>query len=227
MNLHQIIMRLFIILFCLISQQNYAQSTRVQYFKDAWTNKEVTKTKAKYSLTTSVNTDGSNSKIITEISSGKIIDSKTYRGTEPFGLWIYKRGDYDLDQDYAFEMVYCRDNKQKNIIELTDYLVDNDSLQYIAPIISTGEKSLIQFLTSKIYYPLEARESGFMGDIILNFTINISGETENICIKKGAFIILDKEAMRVLRLLKFSKPAFYKGEAIAVEMETVVKFRLQ
>ena len=153
MNLHQIIMRLFIILFCLISQQNYAQSTRVQYFKDAWTNKEVTKTKAKYSLITSVNTDGSNSKIITEISTGKIIDSKTYRGTEPFGLWIYKRGDYDLDQDYAFEMVYCRDNKQKNIIELTDYLVDNDSLQYIAPIISTGEKSLIQFLTSKIYYP--------------------------------------------------------------------------
>ncbi len=82
-------------------------------------------------------------------------------------------------------------------------------------------------MTSKIYYPLEARENGIMGEIILCFTIDIEGKIENICVKKGVHVLLDKEAMRVLRLLKFSKPAFYKGNAIAVEMETVLKFRLQ
>lgn len=83
-----------------------------------------------------------------------------------------------------------------------------------------------EFLSRHIVYPPVARENGIMGKVYLAFTLTDKGQIENIVITKSANIFLDKEAVRVIRLLKFTTPPITNGQAKSLCLTLPISFKL-
>jgi TonB family protein len=166
--------------------------------------------------------------VIKDLKNDEIISNQTYRGEEPFGIWKYRRSNRTDELDYSFDLKYTGNTCKESIsgIDPRDYFQDNDSLQYVAPKISNGEKSIFQFISQQTIYPPGARENGTQGTVYLTFKITKEGNIENIVVLRGVDILLDKEAVRVLRQLKLSSPPTFNGEVKEVCATLPITFKL-
>jgi len=190
----------------LISLSNlYAQQNKVKYLDNHY--KEIDKEKAKYSETIYTNPDSSVTTEFRNIKKNTITSSLTFKGKEPFGIWRYEYGKELIEIDYNFTYTYfdtiCRAPDFPDV-GIQDLFEDNDSLKYKSPKILSGEATIFEFISNKIIYPLPAKESGIMGKVYVTFTITNTGKVDNISVKKGVNYLLDKEAVRVIRMLRFS-----------------------
>jgi TonB family protein len=203
-----------------------AQTTKTKYYKDEFLEKEVTEEKAKFSQTVIehenlVTTETKNLK------SNRIIRSQTYKGKEPYGIWKHERSSGIEELDYSFDLIYSYNKCTDTLSGIKNYLINNDSLKYKAPTISTGENSIYQYIAKNIVYPQVAKEEGIMGTVYLTFNINTEGMVENVTIQRGSNICLDKEAARVVKLLKFSSGPKLDGINKKVCMTMPIKFTLR
>ena len=89
-----------------------------------------------------------------------------------------------------------------------------------------GEKALLVFLTKNIKYPSEAKRVGAEGYVTVHFIIEKDGSVNNAKVLKGVGFGCDKEAVRVINLLKFS-PGKQRGIPVRVQMTVPINFRLQ
>ena len=205
----------------------YCQTPQTKYFNNSYLQKETTQQKGKFSQTTINNPDGSVTTEVKDIRKDEIISSETYKGDEPSGFWTYKRRNIPEPLDYSFDLIYSNQACIDTIAGLQNVFKDNDSLKYIAPKIHTGEPTVSDFLAKHIYYPSSAIENGLQGKVYLTFTITSKGETENIVVKNGANIVLDKEAVRVIRKLKFTKGPNIDGKPKSICVTTPISFRME
>lgn len=67
---------------------------------------------------------------------------------------------------------------------------------------------------------------GLNGSVQLSFIITKEGVVKDIIVTKGVDIALDKEAVRVIRKLKFSAPSMLKGEPVEVCIKMPMSFRM-
>jgi protein TonB len=124
-------------------------------------------------------------------------------------------------------LVYSSDTcNEKSFLAGYELFKNNDSILYKAPVIATGEETLNHFLAYRIRYPSFAMNKGITGKVYLKFSISAEGLVENICVTKGVHVVLDKEAVRVIRLLKFSSPPKVNGKSKGVCVSLPVNFRL-
>lgn len=192
----------------------YGQKSETKYFNNEWREKEVPENKAKFSQTITQNADGIETTEIRDIKNNEIVRSETFKGNEPYGIWKFRYSKGIKTIDYNFPLVYSDEKCNDSLPIITsDYFKDNDSLGYKAPKISTGELTIYQFIAKNTYYPARARENAIQGTVYLQLTLTKEGTFENIIIKRGVHISLDKEAVRVLRELKFSSPPTVNGQA--------------
>jgi TonB family protein len=189
--------------------------------------KETTPEKAKFSETTTRNPDGSVTTEVKDIKKDEIITFESFKGDEPTGVWKYKRRNIPDPLDYSFSLIYSDEQCKDSVAGLKNYFENNDSLKYIAPKLSTSEHSIYDFLSKHIYYPSNAVESGIQGKVYLAFTITSEGLIENIVVRKGTNILLDKEAVRVMRKLKLSSPPVINGQAKGVCVTFPMSFKLE
>lgn len=210
-----------------IATIGYCQTSQTKYFNNSYLQKETTQHKGKFSQTTIKNPDGSVTTEVKDIKKDEIISSETYKEDEPSGIWNYKRRNIPEPLDYSFDLVYTDQTCIDTIAGLQDVFKDNDSLKYIAPKIQTEEPTVFDFIAKHIYYPSSAIENGLQGKVYLTFTITSKGEIENIVVKNGANIVLDKEAVRVMRKLKFAKGPTIDGKPKAICVTTPMSFRLE
>lgn len=218
---------LFFSLFFLIPTISYSQQSQIKFFNNEWLETEVAEGKGKYSQIITNNADGTVTTDIKWLKKDEIVRSETYKGNEPYGTWKFKRGEGYAYLNYNFLLVYMNEKCEDSLLFITDdYFKDIDSLGYKAPVIKSGEAGLIPFLVRNVYYPAKARESNVQGTIYLQMTLGTEG-TENVVIKRGVDVLLDKEAARVLRELKFSTPPMINGKPIILKCLVLpVKFRL-
>jgi TonB family protein len=205
----------------------YGQTTHIKYFNSEWLGKEVPENKAKFSHTISQNTDGTTTTDVKDLKKNEIVRSETFKGNEPYGIWKFRYGNGFKTIDYNFSLIYSEEKCNDSLPYTTnDYFKDNDSLGYKAPKISTGELTIYQFIGKNTFYPARARENDIQGTVYLQLTLTKEG-TENIVVKRGVDISLDKEAVRVLRELKFSSPPTVNGQAYIFRcLALPVKFKL-
>jgi TonB family protein len=206
----------------------YGQTSQTKYFNNEWLGKEVSQAKAKYSQTIIHNEDGTVTTELKEIKKDEIVNSETFKGDEPYGIWKLRNGEDYKTIDYNFPVIYstakCNDSLP---IFTSDYFQDNDSLVYKAPKISTGELTIYQFIGKNIIFPPRAKDEGIQGTVYIQLTLTKEGTFENIVVKRGTNIFLDKEAVRVLRQLKFSSPATINGQPYNFKCLTLpIKFKL-
>lgn len=220
---------IFSILFFIISLSINAQQTSVKYYKDEYLQKETSEKKANYSQTIIEEANNVKTFITTNLNSNKVIRSESYKGDEPTGIWIEYQMNNKISFDYSFDLVYsnekCADTlPDKNI---TNCFVDNDSIGYKAPVLANNERSIFQIVAKNITFPAKAREEGLQGKVFVAFTISENGTLENFFIRKGAHKLLDKEAIRVIKLAKYTTGATYKGKPIRTCINLPISFKMQ
>ena len=76
-------------------------------------------------------------------------------------------------------------------------------------------------------YPNFAVEKGIQGNVILQFSITKSG-IDAIVVNRGVHKTIDKEAIRILRKIKFESAPILKGQNVDFNCVFIpIKFSLQ
>jgi TonB family protein len=212
-----------LIIFILIFPKLLVGQTTTTYYKDLESilSPEVPKEQAKYSRSVTNNNDGTKTFEVFDIIKNERISSKTYLYGEPYGIWKLKNASNLVELDYNFKLLYinkkeelCADSTFKK--QIGNYLKDNESQGYKAPKMENNG-NLFQEITDKFIYPENLSEFSISGKTYVQFEINESGEVQNIYIRgKNNLIELDKEAVRVVRNIRFAEPAMFNGKPINI-----------
>ncbi|MCH8319162.1 MAG: TonB family protein, partial [Bacteroidetes bacterium] len=89
-----------------------------------------------------------------------------------------------------------------------------------------GQTKLMEFIKNNIIYPKSAKDKGIAGTVYISFMVDKNGSIKDIKVIKGINKELDKEALRVIKLMPRWKPGEQRGKAVAVKYTLQVKFTL-
>ena len=89
-----------------------------------------------------------------------------------------------------------------------------------------GMAGMMQYLSSNIRYPEDAREAGTQGRVIVSFIVEKDGSISNAKVAKPTYSSLDEEALRVVSAMPKWTPGKQNGEAVRVKYSVPVSFRL-
>ncbi len=221
--MNRLILAILTIFMCSVCN---AQTIDTKYYNNQTLDKEVAKEKAKFSKTITQDTDGKITTSKKDIKKDRIIWSETFKGEEPFGVWIYQRASGTGELNYEFQLVYSKAvcPIDKELDKIDNYFQDNEAIGYKAPKLETD--NMYEFIGRNLIYPAFARRRGIQGVVNATLTIKADGTVDNVIVNKGVNIHLDKEAVRILRELKFSSPPLLNGQSIDVCVEIPITFRL-
>ena len=89
-----------------------------------------------------------------------------------------------------------------------------------------GMAALVQWLTRNLIYPPEARRLGIEGRVVVSFVINKDGSLSDIKLSKTAHFLLDREALRVAKLMPKWKPGLDKGRPCRTLFAIPIEFKI-
>ena len=90
-----------------------------------------------------------------------------------------------------------------------------------------GMGECLKFLAKNIKYPVIAQENGIQGRVIVQFVVNQDGSIVDPVVMRAVDPYLDKEALRVIKMMPKWKPGMQRGKAVRVKYTVPVTFRLQ
>ena len=89
-----------------------------------------------------------------------------------------------------------------------------------------GEDALAQFLKDHIKYPPKAAKKRIQGRVDVEFMVDKTGKVHDVRVVESVDKDLDKEALRVCRLLPDFIPATVNGEPVEVLFKLPIKFNI-
>ena len=140
----------------------------------------------------------------------------------------------DIKSDEEFE-VFSSEITEEEAIELPKVVLKKEAPT--APIVIVdfaekmpefpgGEIGLRKFLADKIKYPSLAVQTGLEGKVYIRFCVTKDGKVDRVQIARGVDPMLDKEAMRVVKLLPKWKPGESGGQKVNVWYTVPIAFKL-
>ncbi len=90
-----------------------------------------------------------------------------------------------------------------------------------------GYPELMKFLQKNIQYPQMERDNDIMGKVVVRFVVDTTGKATYPEVIRHVSPGLDKEAVRVVRLLPKFTPARYYKKTVPVYYVVDVNFRIQ
>jgi len=84
-----------------------------------------------------------------------------------------------------------------------------------------GNDAFSHFITDNFKYPEQALKDSIQGKIWIQFMINTDGKVSNINIVKGLSEQLNKEAIRVFKLMPKWKAGEMKGKKVNVNFNSI------
>lgn len=111
-------------------------------------------------------------------------------------------------------------------------ILNDDSIQKLGgvpdclPVYKGGETSLNLFIENSILYPAQAKKDSIEGVVFVHFKVDTAGITMDHEILKGIRKDLDKEAIRVAKLINFEKPAMIRGKPIKSGYILKIEFKI-
>ncbi len=87
------------------------------------------------------------------------------------------------------------------------------------PVIVGGPNSLQRM----VRYPVEAREAGITGHVLVSFVVDERGQVSDVQVEDGLGAGCDEEAMRVMRLVRY-RPAMKSGRPVRYRMQERLAF---
>jgi len=89
-----------------------------------------------------------------------------------------------------------------------------------------GMPAMMQYLSSNIRYPEDARAAGAQGRVIVSFIVEKDGSISNARVAKSTYSSLDEEALRVVSAMPKFTPGKQYGQPVRVKYSIPVSFRL-
>ena len=90
-----------------------------------------------------------------------------------------------------------------------------------------GQAALINFLSENVKYPAIALENGIQGRVLVQFVVDKDGSISNVAVARtGGDPSLDKEAVRVIKMMPRWIPGMQRGKPVRVKYKVPVTFRL-
>lgn len=89
-----------------------------------------------------------------------------------------------------------------------------------------GDGELIKFLVQNVQYPQYERDRDIQGKVLVRFVVTEDGSVKDVTVVRGVSPGLDKEAVRVLRMLPRFKPGMQQGKPVSVYYNIPIVFKL-
>ena len=89
-----------------------------------------------------------------------------------------------------------------------------------------GDVALMKWISDNMKYPPIAAENGIDGRVYCHFVVNADGSVVDVEVTRPLDPNLDKEAVRVLRLLPKFQPGEQRGKPVRVKFSVPVRFQL-
>lgn len=96
----------------------------------------------------------------------------------------------------------------------------------VPPTYPGGEVALMHFVAQNLRYPVEAMKKNIQGRVIAQFVVLEDGSIGQSKILRSVDPLLDEEALRVVKLIKFEKPGYMMGKPVKVWYTLPFNFKL-
>lgn len=90
-----------------------------------------------------------------------------------------------------------------------------------------GSAQLAQDVTAHFEYPLRDSSMGNEGVVQVRFIVEADGTISNPSVVKGQTLTMNKEAVRIVSLLKPFSPAMKEGEPVRTALILPIQFKLE
>ena len=116
---------------------------------------------------------------------------------------------------------------QKTVVSQKDQKEDPFNVVEDMPAFPGGMEAMIQFISSNIKYPADAKKQKVDGRVLVNFVVEKDGSITEVKVIKPAFPSLDAEAIRVVKAMPKWKPGYQNGKAVRVQFTMPINFSLK
>ena len=89
-----------------------------------------------------------------------------------------------------------------------------------------GWSAFMQWLTKNLKYPVSAQQSKIQGTVVVSFIVNKDGSIANVRVTTSANPLLDREALRVMKMMPKWKPGIDKNKVCRTMIAIPVVFKL-
>ena len=90
-----------------------------------------------------------------------------------------------------------------------------------------GSQKLKEFIEENLRYPKELEETCVQGRVIVRFVVERNGKLSNVKVVKSVHPVLDKEALRIVKLMPRWIPGRQNGITVRVKFYIPIIFRLK
>jgi len=116
---------------------------------------------------------------------------------------------------------------QKTVVSQKDQKEDPFNVVEDMPAFPGGMEAMIQFISSNIKYPADAKKQKVDGRVLVNFVVEKDGSITEVKVIKPTFPSLDAEAIRVVKAMPKWKPGYQNGKAVRVQFTMPINFSLK
>ena len=109
---------------------------------------------------------------------------------------------------------------------LEEEVVDNSIVEVPASY-PGGDAAVLKFVSENLIYPIEARNAGLQGTVVLRFIIEKDGSIGQIVVRKSLSKECDQAAAQVVSKLKRFTPAEQQGHKMKVWYTLPIRFSIQ
>ncbi|WP_372645583.1 energy transducer TonB [Ancylomarina sp.] len=128
--------------------------------------------------------------------------------------------DSEADMDEEVEIQVVEETEEED--EQQVFVIVEDMPEFPG-----GDIELQKWINRSVKYPVIAQENGITGRVYVGFVVNKVGQVENVKIMRGVDPSLDKEALRVIKMMPKWKPGKQRGKAVKVSYTVPINFQLQ
>lgn len=89
-----------------------------------------------------------------------------------------------------------------------------------------GGSAFIQWLTRQLRYPPLAQSQKIQGKVVVSFIVNKDGSIADVKLEKSVNALLDREALRVIRMMPRWKPGVHNNQPCRTMVAVPVVFKI-
>lgn len=117
------------------------------------------------------------------------------------------------------------DNPQPVAVDMGDNPLNFRIVEQL-PEFPGGMSAFVKWLTDNLKYPLSAQHQKIQGRVVVTFIVNRDGSVADLKVAQSAHPMLDREALRVARMMPRWKPGVANNRACRTMMAVPIEFKL-
>jgi len=129
--------------------------------------------------------------------------------------------DTEMDQELEVDLSQFDSSEEESGDPIPFFILEDK------PEFPGGEQALLKFLAKNVKYPVICQENGIQGMVTVSFVIDEKGKVSNVKATSARDANLEREAVRVVKLMPDWKPGKQRGRPVKVTYSVPVRFRLQ